>query len=58
MVADWVVPCREGVIYYLRDSQVRGVLLWNIYGQVDAARRLIASGEVLQPEDLRGRLPA
>jgi len=58
MVADWVVPCREGVIYYLRDSRVRGVLLWNIYGQVDAARRLIASGEELQPEDLAGRLPA
>lgn len=58
MVADWVVPSREGVIYYLRDSQVRGALLWNIYGQVDAARRLIASREVLQSEDLRGRLPA
>jgi NADPH-dependent 2,4-dienoyl-CoA reductase/sulfur reductase-like enzyme len=44
MVTDWTVPCREGVIYYLRDGRVRGVLLWNIWGQVDAARRLIAPG--------------
>jgi NADPH-dependent 2,4-dienoyl-CoA reductase/sulfur reductase-like enzyme len=44
MVTDWTVPCREGVIYYLRDDRVRGVLLWNIWGQVDAARRLIAPG--------------
>jgi 3-phenylpropionate/trans-cinnamate dioxygenase ferredoxin reductase component len=41
MVTDWTVPCHEGVIYYLRDGRVRGVLLWNIWGQVDAARRLI-----------------
>ncbi|MEO6877791.1 MAG: FAD-dependent oxidoreductase [Gemmatimonadaceae bacterium] len=58
MVADWKAPFREGVIYYLRDGRVRGVLLWNIWGQVDAARRLIASAEVVRAEDLKGRLPA
>lgn len=57
MVTDWKVPCREGVIYYLRAGRVRGVLLWNIFGQVDAARRLIASPELLRPEELKGRLP-
>jgi len=31
-------------------------LLWNIWGQVDAARRLIASPGPLRPEDLKGRL--
>ena len=41
MVTDWTVPNREGVIYYLRDGRVRGALLWNIWGQVDAARRLL-----------------
>jgi NADPH-dependent 2,4-dienoyl-CoA reductase/sulfur reductase-like enzyme len=41
MITDWKVPCRQGVIYYLRDARVRGVLLWNLWGQVDAARRLI-----------------
>lgn len=56
MVTDWEVPNREGVVYYLRDGRVRGVLLWNIWGQADAARRLIdASGSgAISP--LTGRL--
>ena len=58
MVADWKEPFREGVLYYLRDGRVRGVLLWNVWGQVDAARRLIAEPGPFQPEDLIGRLPA
>src|SRR6476469_4358065 len=38
-VTDWKEPYREGVIYYLRDGRVRGVLLWNVREQVDAARK-------------------
>ena len=38
---DWKEPFREGVIYYLKDGRVRGVLLWNTWGQVDNARALI-----------------
>ena len=57
-VADWKEPYREGVIYYLRDGRVRGVLLWNVWEQVDAARRLIAEPGPFRPEDLKGRLPA
>ncbi|MEO6778417.1 MAG: FAD/NAD(P)-binding oxidoreductase, partial [Gemmatimonadaceae bacterium] len=56
MVADWKVKFREGVVYYLRDGRVRGVLLWNVWGQLDAARRLVAAPEVLRAEDLVGRL--
>ncbi|MGN6562196.1 MAG: NAD(P)/FAD-dependent oxidoreductase [Thermomicrobiales bacterium] len=56
-VADWHEPHREGVVYYLRDGRVRGVLLWNVWGQVDAARRLIAAPGPYRAEDLRGRLP-
>lgn len=41
-IADWIETNREGEIYYLKDSRMRGVLLWNIWGQVDAARALIA----------------
>ena len=33
---------REGVIDYLAGGRVRGVLLWNTWEQVDAARALIA----------------
>lgn len=42
-VSDWKEPFREGVVYYLRDGRLRGVLLWNVWEQVDAARRLIAA---------------
>jgi 3-phenylpropionate/trans-cinnamate dioxygenase ferredoxin reductase component len=56
-VSDWKEPYREGVVYYLRDGRVRGVLLWNVWGQVDAARGLIAEPGPFQPADLKGRLP-
>jgi NADPH-dependent 2,4-dienoyl-CoA reductase/sulfur reductase-like enzyme len=56
-VADWKEPYREGVVYYLRDSRVRGVLLWNVWGQVDAARELIAEPGPFRASDLKGRLP-
>jgi NADPH-dependent 2,4-dienoyl-CoA reductase/sulfur reductase-like enzyme len=57
MVADWKEPYREGVVYYLRDGRVRGVLLWNVWEQVDAARKLIAEPGPFRLESLRGRLP-
>jgi len=57
LVADWKEPNREGVVYYLRDGRVRGVLLWNVWGQVEAARHLIAEPGPFRPEDLKGRLP-
>ena len=55
-VADWKEPYREGVVYYLHDGRVRGVLLWNVWGRVDAARQLIAEAGPFRPEDLLGRL--
>lgn len=58
MVADWKEPYREGVVYYLRDGRVRGVLLWNVWEQVDAARNLIAEPGPFRSGSLLGRLPA
>ncbi|HEX9426975.1 MAG TPA: FAD-dependent oxidoreductase, partial [Candidatus Polarisedimenticolia bacterium] len=57
-VADWKEPFREGVVYYLRAGRVRGVLLWNVWDQVDAARRLIAEPGPFKAADIKGRLPA
>jgi 3-phenylpropionate/trans-cinnamate dioxygenase ferredoxin reductase component len=57
-VADWKEPFREGVVYYLSDRRVRGVLLWNTWGQVDAARALIAEPGPFRASDLAGLLPA
>jgi hypothetical protein len=56
-VADWREPYREGVVYYMQAGRVRGVLLWNVWDQVDAARRLIAEPGPFRPADLIGRLP-
>ena len=56
-VADWKQPNREGAVYYLRDGRVRGVLLWNVWEQVDAARKLIAEPGPFDPAALKGRLP-
>jgi len=57
-LADWKEPFREGVIYYLKDGRVRGVLLWNVWSQVDAARQLIAERGPFTPRRLKSRLPA
>jgi 3-phenylpropionate/trans-cinnamate dioxygenase ferredoxin reductase subunit len=57
VVEDWKEPYREGVVYYLDQGRVRGVLLWNVWGQVDAARELIAEPGPQDPVRLRGRLP-
>lgn len=58
LVEDWKEPNREGVVYYLQDGRVRGVLLWNVWEQVDNARSLIAERGPFKPDDLKGRLPA
>jgi len=56
--ADWMRPNEEGVIYYLQNDRVRGVLLWNVWEQVEAARQLIAEPGPFTVRNLEGRLPA
>lgn len=57
-VADWQDPFQKGVIYYLRENRLAGVLLWNVWDQVPAARELIRLGSTYTPGELIGRLPA
>lgn len=54
--ADWVEPFQKGVIYYLKDGRVRGVLLWNVWDKVPAARELIAQPGPFTHEDLKGKI--
>lgn len=56
--ADWKRPNEEGIIYYLQNDRVRGVLLWNVWEQVEAARQLIAEPGPFKVKDLVERLPA
>ncbi len=46
--AVWKDRFREGIVYYLKDGRVRGVLLWNTWGQVDNARAIIGTTKRLE----------
>ncbi len=56
--AVWVTPMREGVLFYLQDDAVRGVLLWNRWGLVDWARDLIRAGKPLTHDERVEAIPA
>lgn len=57
VVADWVQPFKEGVLYYLDDDRkVVGVLNWNVWDGVPAARELIQTGEPATEAMLLGRI--
>jgi 3-phenylpropionate/trans-cinnamate dioxygenase ferredoxin reductase subunit len=55
-VTDWQEPFKKGVIYYLDNDRVRGVLLWNVWEQVDHARALLNEQSPLRAEDLMGKI--
>jgi NADPH-dependent 2,4-dienoyl-CoA reductase/sulfur reductase-like enzyme len=56
-VSDWQEPFKKGVVYYLDDGHLRGVLLWNVWDQVASARQLIAESGTFTRKNLIGRLP-
>ena len=56
VVEDWEEPFRRGVLYYLKNGRVRGVLLMDVWDKVDEARVLIEAGEVVEPERLVGMI--
>lgn len=53
-IADWQKENDTGVIYYLHDGKVRGVMMCNVWDKVEAARELIRKGEQMTLETLRG----
>jgi NADPH-dependent 2,4-dienoyl-CoA reductase/sulfur reductase-like enzyme len=40
---EWVEENKTGFVYFLKNGRVRGALMCNVWGKVDAARRLILS---------------
>jgi len=58
MEEDWKTLGREGVVYYLDGDHLRGVLLWNVWVQVEAARALLRERRTWRGDELQGRLPA
>ncbi len=51
-VSVWKEPFREGVVYFLAGGRMRGVLLWNTWGETDAARALIARDGLIDAAQL------
>ncbi len=57
IISDWKEPFKQGVVYYLNQGQVRGVLLWNVWKMITTARELIAAKGPFTKKDLIGRIP-
>lgn len=59
IVEDWNTDHSAAVLYYLRDGVVVGVLLWNTWDSVPAAREVMAASKAgtLSAADLPGRIP-
>jgi len=56
IVYDWQEPFEKGTAYYVDDTRVRGVLLWNMSRGLDSARELIAHPGPFHAADLIGRI--
>ena len=57
MVSDWQEGSfQKGVIYYLNEGRVCGVVLWNVWKQVDNARALMLEKGPFKADDLKGKI--
>jgi hypothetical protein len=56
-ISDWQEePFKKGVVYYMEDGRVRGVLLWNVWEKVEEARALMREKVPFKEKDLKGRI--
>jgi len=49
-------PFKKGVVYYLEDNRVRGVLVWNVWEKVDEARALMKEKGPFKADELKGKI--
>jgi NADPH-dependent 2,4-dienoyl-CoA reductase/sulfur reductase-like enzyme len=54
--ADWQKENNTGVIYYLENGFVRGVMCCNVWDKIDAARELIKSNRKITPDKIGTQL--
>lgn len=59
MVEDFTEDKSAGIVYYVKDSHVEGVLLWNVWDSTDLAKEVISQSatQPLSREELIGRIP-
>lgn len=56
MATDWQEAYQKGVVYYLADGRVRGVLTWNMRDKIKDAVALMAEAGPFKAEDLKGKI--
>jgi NADPH-dependent 2,4-dienoyl-CoA reductase/sulfur reductase-like enzyme len=56
MVPNWQTPLQTGVIYYLKDGRVQGVLTWNMRDKIPQAVELMKEPGPFTAEDLIGKI--
>jgi NADPH-dependent 2,4-dienoyl-CoA reductase/sulfur reductase-like enzyme len=56
MVEDWQERFQKGVVYYLKQGRVHGVLLWNMWNRLEIARELIMAKQRLAGSSFIGRI--
>jgi hypothetical protein len=56
-VSKWKEPYRQGIVYYLREGTIRGVLLWNVWDKVENASALITEGCTFTAAELDSAIP-
>ena len=56
-VSVWKEPFQEGVVYYLDGTAVVGVLLWNVWDKLEAARELIKGKKSYTAHELEQEHP-
>ncbi len=44
VVTHWEQFAQKGIIFYLQDERVQGIIFWNVWDMVDKGRELIAEG--------------
>jgi NADPH-dependent 2,4-dienoyl-CoA reductase/sulfur reductase-like enzyme len=54
--ADWQKENDTGVIYYMKDGRLRGLMMCNVWDKVEAARALIRKNERVSPAALKGAI--
>jgi NADPH-dependent 2,4-dienoyl-CoA reductase/sulfur reductase-like enzyme len=56
IIEDWEERNKKGVLYYLNDGRVKGVILWNVWDKLDEARKIIGLPSPVKGSDLIGRI--
>ena len=56
IIEDWEEKYIKGVIYYLKEGRVSGIILWNVWDKLEEARKIIGLPAPIEGSDLVGKI--